>query len=87
MPSSSVSSRASVTAAGGDAARGLRSSTPVFHRPNSSAACRSWPAQFGDQRDHAGVDAGHQPIGFLALVAACQQPPAPPGTSAMSAPR
>jgi hypothetical protein len=24
-------------------------------------------AQFGDQRDHAGVDAGHQPIGSLPL--------------------
>jgi hypothetical protein len=24
-------------------------------------------AEFGDQRDHAGGDAGHQPIGFLSL--------------------
>jgi len=31
-------------------------------------------AEFGDQRDHPGVDAGHQPVGFLALVAAYQQP-------------
>ena len=30
-------------------------------------------AEFRDQRDHAGVDAGHQPIGFLALGVAHQQ--------------
>ena len=30
-------------------------------------------AQFGDQRDHAGVDAGHQPIGLLALVVAAEE--------------
>jgi hypothetical protein len=30
-------------------------------------------AELGDQRDHAGVDAGHQPIG-LALVVAAQHP-------------
>src|SRR5450759_512153 len=28
------------------------------------------PAELGGQRDHAGVDAGHQPIGVLPLVAA-----------------
>jgi hypothetical protein len=31
-------------------------------------------AEFGDERDHAGVDADHQPIGPLALVVAHQQP-------------
>ena len=31
-------------------------------------------AQVGDQRDHAGVDAGHQLVGFLALVVARQHP-------------
>jgi len=31
-------------------------------------------AQVGDQRDHAGVDAGHQLVGFLALVVAHQHP-------------
>jgi hypothetical protein len=45
-------------------------------------------AEFGDQRDHAAVDARHQPIGFLSLVAARTSIPlAPRGKSAMSAPR
>ena len=35
-------------------------------------------AQFGDQRDHAGVDACHQPVGFLALEVAAQQPAGTP---------
>jgi hypothetical protein len=30
-------------------------------------------AEFGDQRDHSGIDAGHQPIGFLPLVVPAQQ--------------
>jgi hypothetical protein len=30
--------------------------------------------QFGDQRDHAGVDAGHQPVGFLAFVVPAKHP-------------
>jgi hypothetical protein len=34
----------------------------------------SWPRSFGDQRDHSGVDARHQPIGFLSLVVAHRQP-------------
>jgi hypothetical protein len=29
--------------------------------------------EFGEQRDHARVDARHQPIGFLALVVPAQQ--------------
>src|ERR1035437_5151365 len=44
-------------------------------------------AELSYQRDHAGVDADHQPLGFLALVAAPSNPLAPPGRSAMSAPR
>ena len=32
------------------------------------------PAEFRDQRDHAAVDAEHEPVGFLALVIAHQQP-------------
>jgi hypothetical protein len=43
--------------------------------------------QLGYQRDHPGIDAGHQPVGFLALVVATNSPMAPPGRSAMSAPR
>jgi hypothetical protein len=42
-------------------------------------------AEYRDQRDHPGVDAGHQPIGFLALVVARQQPAGAAGDSAMSA--
>jgi hypothetical protein len=60
--------------AAGLAARGLRSSTCAFHWPNSSAARPLAGAQFGNQRDHAGIDAGHQPVGFLATVVAHQQP-------------
>jgi hypothetical protein len=36
-------------------------------------------AEIGDQRDHAGVDARHQPIGFLSFVVAHQQPAAAAG--------
>jgi hypothetical protein len=60
--------------AAGEASITLRSSWCVFHWFSSSAAWRSWPAQLGDQRDHAGVDAGHQPVGFLPLGVAHQQP-------------
>ena len=35
-------------------------------------------AQFGDQRDHAEVDACYQPVGFLALEVAAQQPAGAP---------
>src|ERR1035437_6592695 len=42
---------------------------------------------FGDQRDHAGVDGRHQDVGFLPLVVPASSPLAPPGRSAMSAPR
>jgi hypothetical protein len=31
-------------------------------------------AQLGDQRDHAGVDARHHPIGFFALVVPAEHP-------------
>jgi hypothetical protein len=47
----------------------------------------SWPRSFGDQRDHSGVDARHQPIGRLAPAAAHRQPAGAPGTLAISAPR
>jgi hypothetical protein len=50
-----------------------RSSRCVFHGPNSSAACRSWPWSSA-RASHAGVDADHQPIGLLSPVAAHQQP-------------
>jgi hypothetical protein len=73
MPSSSVSSRASVTAAGGDAARGLRTSWCAFHC-QFLGGLPVVAAQFSDQRDHARVDAGHQRIGFLPLVVAHQHP-------------
>ena len=43
-------------------------------------------AQSGEQRDHAGVDAGHQPIGFLPLVVAAEDPLAPAGSSAIVRP-
>jgi hypothetical protein len=46
----------------------------VFYWPSSSAARRSWPAQFGDQRNHAGGDADYQPIGSPAFVVPVQQP-------------
>src|SRR5450759_683628 len=42
--------------AAGDASRGLRSSTTVFHWSNSWAACCSVGAQFGEQLLHAAVD-------------------------------
>jgi hypothetical protein len=44
------------------------SSPPVFHRPNSSAACRSWPRSSATSETTPGVDAGHQPVRVLALV-------------------
>ena len=47
----------------------------------------SLAAQFGDPRDHAGADARHEPVSFLAFVARTRSPLAPPGKSAMSAPR
>jgi hypothetical protein len=37
-------------------------------------------AQFGDHRHHAGIDARHQPVGFLALQSRTSTPLAPPGT-------
>jgi hypothetical protein len=60
--------------AAGLAARGLRSSTCAFHWPNSSAARPLAGAQFGNQRDHAGIDAGHQPVGLPTLVVPADQP-------------
>ena len=36
-------------------------------------------AQLGDQRDHAGVDAGHEPIGSPAFVVPAEQPGGPAG--------
>ena len=42
-------------------------------------------AEFGDQRDHAGIDASHPLVGFLALVLRTSNPLAPPGRSTMSA--
>ena len=41
-------------------------------------------AEFGEQRDHGGVDAGHQDVGFLALVVAYQRPARAAGDSAYS---
>jgi hypothetical protein len=71
--SSSVISMASVIAAA-EASITLRTSWCVFHLPNSSAACRSWPRSSATSETHSGIDAGHQPIGFLAFVIADQQP-------------
>ena len=45
------------------------------------------PAEFGEQRDYPGVDAGHQPICSSPLPSRTSNPLAPPGTSTMSAPR
>jgi hypothetical protein len=59
--------------AGGGASITLRSSWCVFLWPNSRPPGARGRAQFRDQRDHHGADAGHQPVGFLALVAARQQ--------------
>jgi hypothetical protein len=72
--SSSVSSRTSVMAAGS-------STGPIPRRLPPVAA------EFGDQRDHAGGDAGHQPIGSFPCRRAPAKLLAPPGKSAMSAPR
>jgi hypothetical protein len=44
-------------------------------------------AEFGEQRDHARVDAGHQPVGSFPLQSRTSNPLAPPARSAMSAPR
>ena len=57
---------------------------PLAQFPDSLALVT---AQFGCQRDHAGVDAGHQPIGFHSLTVAHQQPAGAAGKSAMSATR
>jgi hypothetical protein len=46
--------------------------TPAFHRPNSSAACRSSPRS--SATSETGVDTRHQPVGLLALAVAHQQP-------------
>jgi hypothetical protein len=61
-----VISTACASAEAGEASRGLRYTTRVFHwpipRPLALVA-----AQFGDQRDHSGVDAGHQLVGSVPL--------------------
>jgi hypothetical protein len=53
--------------AAGDASRGLGSSTPVFHWPSSSAACRSCPRSSSTSETTPGGDAGHQAVGSLPL--------------------
>ena len=60
--------------AAGEVSRGSCSSARVFHWSSSSAVWRSRPAEFRDPRDHAGVDAEYQSIGFLAFIVATQQP-------------
>jgi hypothetical protein len=69
---------ASVIAAG-EASITLRSSTAGLPPLQFLGRLPLVAAEFGDERDHAGVDAGHHPVGFLPLAAARQQPAGTPG--------
>jgi hypothetical protein len=61
-----------------DASRGLHSSTRVFHWPNSPGPGARGRG-VGDERDHAGVDPGHQPVRLLPLESRTSRPLAPAG--------
>jgi hypothetical protein len=77
VPAESASCRVQIMVgviAVGDASRGLALLVARLPPAQFFGGMPLVAAQLGDQRDHPGVDADHQPSGFLAPVVAHQHP-------------